>query len=112
MPSLLFVGDSHGKAEEAIKFYTSVFKDSKIGAMMHYGPGQQPGKEGTVMFADLKLFDTWFAAMDGAGEHNFNFNGSICNKYELRSTKYLIRIRFFLCKAYEEVACKNRMSFS
>jgi len=77
MPSLLFVRDSYGKAEEAIKFYTSVFKDSKIGAMMHYGPGQQPGKEGTVMFADFKLFDTWFAAMDGAGEHNFNFNEAI-----------------------------------
>ncbi len=76
MPSLLFVKDAYGKGEEAIRFYTSVFKDSKIGALMHYGPGQ-PGKEGTVMFADFKLSDTWFAAMDGPGEHNFNFNEAI-----------------------------------
>ncbi len=77
MPSLLFVGDSYGKAEESIKFYTSVFKGSKIGAMMRYGPGQEPNKDGTMMFADFKLLDTWFAAMDGAGEHNFSFNEAI-----------------------------------
>ncbi len=77
MPSLLFVGNAFGKAEESIKFYTSVFKDSKIGSIMHYGPGQEPGKEGTVMFADFKLFDRWFAAMDGAGDHNFKFNEAI-----------------------------------
>ena len=77
MPSLLFVRDAYGKAEESIKFYRSVFKDSKTGAMMHYGPGQAPSKEGTVMFADFKLLDTWFAAMDGAGEHNFSFNEAV-----------------------------------
>jgi predicted 3-demethylubiquinone-9 3-methyltransferase (glyoxalase superfamily) len=73
MPSLLFVGDAYGKAEESIKFYNSVFKDSGIGAMVRY----EPGKEGTVMFADFKLLDTWFAAMDGAGQHNFSFNEAI-----------------------------------
>ena len=67
MPSLLFVEDTYGKAEESIKFYTSVFKDSKMGAIVRYEPGQEPNKEGTVMFADFKLLDTWFAAMDGAG---------------------------------------------
>jgi len=77
MPSLLFVGDAYGKAEESINFYSSVFKDSKMGAMVRYEPGQEPGKEGTVMFADFRLLDTWFAAMDGAGEHNFSFNEAI-----------------------------------
>lgn len=28
--SLMFVGDQAGKAEEAIKFYTSLFENSKI----------------------------------------------------------------------------------
>jgi predicted 3-demethylubiquinone-9 3-methyltransferase (glyoxalase superfamily) len=77
MPSLLFVGDAYGKAEESINFYSSVFKDSKMGTMVRYDTGQEPGKEGTVMFADFKLLDTWFAAMDGAGEHNFSFNEAI-----------------------------------
>ena len=77
VPSILFTGDVYGKAEEAIKFYLSVFKDSKMGEIMHYGKGQEPNKEGTVMFADFKLLDLWFAAMDGGGEHKFKFNEAI-----------------------------------
>lgn len=77
IPSLLFVGDKCGNAEEAIHFYLSVFKESKMGAIMRYGKGQEPDKEGTVMFADFKLCDLWFAAMDSAHEHHFAFNESI-----------------------------------
>lgn len=77
VPSLMFVGDVYGRAEEAINFYTSVFKESKKGAMMCYGTGQKQDKEGTVMFADFKLLDTWFAAMDSAYEHKFAFNEAI-----------------------------------
>ncbi len=86
VPSLLFVGAVCGKAEEAINFYLSVFKDapfdaarrgSKMGAIMRYGAGQEPEKEGTVMFADFKLLGTWFAAMESAREHQFAFNEAI-----------------------------------
>jgi predicted 3-demethylubiquinone-9 3-methyltransferase (glyoxalase superfamily) len=77
MPSLLFVGEVYGKAEEAINFYLSVFKDSKMGAVHHYGAGQEPDKEDAVMFADFKLLDLWFAAMDSAREHQFAFNEAI-----------------------------------
>jgi len=77
VPSLLFVEEKYGKAEEAIKFYLSVFKESKLGSMVHYGPGQEPNREGAVMFADFKLGDLWFAAMDGGGEHKFDFNEAI-----------------------------------
>jgi len=77
VPSLLFVGDKCGKAEEAINFYLSIFKDSKMGALLRYGKGAEPDKEGTVMFADFKLLDLWFAAMDSAREHNFSFNEAI-----------------------------------
>jgi predicted 3-demethylubiquinone-9 3-methyltransferase (glyoxalase superfamily) len=76
-PSLLFVGDVAGKAEEAIRFYLSVFKDSRMGAMHRYGPGQEPDKEGTVMFADFMLEGQWFAATDSAHQHNFAFNEAI-----------------------------------
>lgn len=77
IPSFMFVGDVYGKAEEAIKFYLSVFKDSKMGAMMKYGPGMEPDKEDTTMFADFKLLDMWFAAMDSARRHDFAFNEAI-----------------------------------
>jgi predicted 3-demethylubiquinone-9 3-methyltransferase (glyoxalase superfamily) len=77
IPSLLFVGDVAGRAEEAINHYLSIFKNSKMGALARYGAGQEPDKEGTVMFADFMLESQWFAAMDSAQEHNFAFNEAI-----------------------------------
>ena len=77
VPSLLFVGDVYGKAEDAIKFYLSLFRGSSMGAMKRYGPGQEPDKEGTVMYADFKIRDSWFAGMDSAHEHKFAFNEAI-----------------------------------
>lgn len=77
IPSLLFVGDVAGRAEEAINHYLSIFKNSKMGALARYGAGQEPDKEGTVMFADFMLEGQWFAAMDSAREHNFAFNEAI-----------------------------------
>ncbi|HTF29589.1 MAG TPA: VOC family protein, partial [Flavitalea sp.] len=77
VPSLLFVGNKCGKAEEAINFYLSVFKNSKMGGIYRYGKDQQPDKEGTVMYADVMLENTWFAAMDSAHDHKFDFNEAV-----------------------------------
>jgi predicted 3-demethylubiquinone-9 3-methyltransferase (glyoxalase superfamily) len=86
IPSLLFVGKVCGKAEEASDFYLSVFEgspaakaaaDTKRGAIARYGAGQEPDKEGTVMFTDFKLGGQWFAAMDSAHEHAFQFNEAV-----------------------------------
>ena len=77
IPSLLFTGDVCGKAEEASDFYLSVFENSKRGPVARYPAGMEPDKEGTVMFTDFKLEDQWFAAMDSAQEHNFNFNEAV-----------------------------------
>jgi predicted 3-demethylubiquinone-9 3-methyltransferase (glyoxalase superfamily) len=77
VPSLMFVGNVCGKAEEAINFYLSVFKNSKQGLIARYPKGMEPDKEGTVMFADFMLENQWFAAMDSAHEHQFNFNEAI-----------------------------------
>jgi len=77
VPSLLFVGTVAGRAEEAINFYLSVFKDSKMGTIQRYSAGQEPDKEGTVMFAECMLFGQWFAAMDSAHMHDFAFNEAI-----------------------------------
>lgn len=77
VPSLMFVGDQCGKAEEAINFYLSVFKNSKQGLIARYPGGMEPNKEGTVMFADFSLSNQWFAAMDSARDHQFSFNEAI-----------------------------------
>ena len=77
VPSLMFVGDVCGKAEEAINFYLTVFKDSKRGVTARYPKGTEPNKEGTLMFADFMLENQWFTAMDSAGEHHFAFNEAL-----------------------------------
>ncbi|WP_026565091.1 VOC family protein [Bacillus sp. UNC41MFS5] len=74
VPSLLFVGDNCGRAEEAINFYLSVFKNSKQGLIARYPKGMEPDKEGTIMFSDYSLENQWFSAMDSAHKHNFSFS--------------------------------------
>jgi predicted 3-demethylubiquinone-9 3-methyltransferase (glyoxalase superfamily) len=76
-PSLMFVGENSGKAEDAIAFYLSVFRDSQKGLVARYPAGMEPDKEGTIMYADFTLLGQWFAAMDSAQEHGFTFNEAI-----------------------------------
>jgi predicted 3-demethylubiquinone-9 3-methyltransferase (glyoxalase superfamily) len=75
-PSLLFVGDVCGKAEEATEFYISTFKDSKRAQIARYPAGAGPD-EGNIMFTDFMLANQWFAAMDSAHPHEFAFNEAI-----------------------------------
>jgi predicted 3-demethylubiquinone-9 3-methyltransferase (glyoxalase superfamily) len=77
VPSLMFVGEVAGRAEEAIHHYLSVFKNSRMGTIARYGPEQETDPEGTVMFADFMLDGQWFAAMDSAYTHQFAFNEAI-----------------------------------
>jgi len=76
-PSLLFVGDVCGRAEEAGNFYLSIFNNTKRGQIVHYPKGMEPDKEGTIMFSDFMLEGGWFAAMDSAHKHEFAFNEGI-----------------------------------
>jgi predicted 3-demethylubiquinone-9 3-methyltransferase (glyoxalase superfamily) len=77
VPSLLFVGPNCGKAEEAIHFYQSEFKNAKPGITARYPKGSEPDKEGTLMFADFMIERQWFAAMDSAHRHDFAFNEAV-----------------------------------
>lgn len=77
MPSLLFVGDVCGKAEEASDFYLSLFRNSRRGDIVRYPKGMEPDQEGTIMFTDFKLENQWFTAMDSAHQHDFAFSAAI-----------------------------------
>lgn len=87
MPSLMFIGNNAGRAEEAINFYVSVFRDSTMGQAHRYGPDQLPDKDGTIMFADFMLEKRWFTAMDSAQEHHFNFNEAVSFMVSCRTQK-------------------------
>ena len=65
-----------GKAEEALRFYVSLFKDSKIVSMTRYGK-EGPGAEGTVKHAIFTLQGHEFMATDSPAVHDFTFTPSM-----------------------------------
>jgi len=81
-PTLMFVGDSCGKAEEAISYYASLFEGGRVGDIMRYGSGGGSDRPGTVQHASFFLEGQGFAAMDSAGPHEFTFNEAISFEVE------------------------------
>lgn len=59
-----------GNAEEAVNFYVSVFKNSKVGRVTRYGDAG-PGPKGTVMSATFQLEGQEFFALNGGPQFTF-----------------------------------------
>jgi predicted 3-demethylubiquinone-9 3-methyltransferase (glyoxalase superfamily) len=76
-PSLMFTGEQAGRAEEAIAFWTSVFRNASAGRASRYGPGEEPDREGTIKHAGFTLEGQELFAMDSAHPHGFGFNEAI-----------------------------------
>ena len=62
------------QAEEAINFYVSIFKNSRVGDMVRYGD-TGPGPKGQVMTAEFQIEGRQFTALNG-GPH-FKFTEAI-----------------------------------
>jgi predicted 3-demethylubiquinone-9 3-methyltransferase (glyoxalase superfamily) len=63
------------KAEEAVKFYASIFKNSKVGDVTRYGKEgyEIHGREtGTVMTVDFEIEGQKFIALNGGPIFKFN----------------------------------------
>lgn len=74
-PSFLFTGNQFGRAEEALKFYTSVFDNSSIDTLIHYPEGDT--NAGKVMYSEFQLNNYKLIAMDGPGAHEYTFNEAV-----------------------------------
>ena len=59
-----------GRAEEAAQFYSSIFKNSKIGSVTRYGDAG-PGPKGSVMTVSFQLDGQEFLALNGGPEFTF-----------------------------------------
>jgi predicted 3-demethylubiquinone-9 3-methyltransferase (glyoxalase superfamily) len=70
------------QAEEAAKFYVSVFKNSRIRSIARYGEAG-PGPKGTVMTVAFELDGLEFVALNG-GPH-FKFTDAISLSVECKS---------------------------
>ncbi len=59
-----------GQAEEAVNFYTSIFKNSKILNIARYGEGG-PGPAGSAMTVAFELEGQEFTALNGGPQYKF-----------------------------------------
>jgi predicted 3-demethylubiquinone-9 3-methyltransferase (glyoxalase superfamily) len=59
-----------GKAEEAAKFYTSIFKNSKLGQIRRYGEAG-PGPKGSVLTVAFEIEGQEFVALNGGPQFTF-----------------------------------------
>lgn len=114
-PSLLFTGAVCGKAEEAAALYREVFEGSKLGQLARYPAGMAPDREGTVMYMDFRLGDTWFAAMDSARGHAFGFSEALAFVIECTDQAQIDHYWSWLSAVPEAEACgwcKDRFGVS
>jgi len=58
------------QAEEAMNFYVSLFKNSKVLSVSRYGEGG-PGPQGTVMTGTFQLYGQEFMALNGGPYFKF-----------------------------------------
>jgi predicted 3-demethylubiquinone-9 3-methyltransferase (glyoxalase superfamily) len=73
LPALLFVNEKNLRLKEAMKYYLSVFPDSKIMMESPYHPSVGL-PDGALLFTQFKLFDHLFNSMSSTLKHDFDFN--------------------------------------
>jgi len=71
-PFLMFTG----QAEEAMRFYVSVFPDGHILNVEHFSAGED-GTEGTIKRATFRLAGQAFVCIDSPPMHDFDFTPSV-----------------------------------
>jgi predicted 3-demethylubiquinone-9 3-methyltransferase (glyoxalase superfamily) len=94
------------QAEEAAKFYASVFKNSKIGKISRYGKEgfEVHGKKaGTVMTVEFELEGQKFLALNG-GPH-FKFNEAVSFQVHCETQQEIDHFWSELAKDGEEGPC-------
>ena len=77
IPSLMFVGENAGKAQEAMNLYTSLFPASKIINTWPYGENTMGENPTHLNHAEFSLVNQMFIAMDSSWPHQFNFTDGI-----------------------------------
>ncbi len=60
----------NNNAEDAVNFYTSIFKNSKVGTVTRYGDAG-PGPKGSVMTASFQIEGQEFVALNGGPVYQF-----------------------------------------
>lgn len=73
VPTIMCIGLNNGRAEEAMKFYTSVFPRSEMRGILRY-TGEEGEAPGNIMHAEFKILDYLLMIMDSSYPHNFELS--------------------------------------
>lgn len=76
-PLLFFTGERRGQAEEAVHYYTSIFRDSRVEGILKYSEEESDYAKGTVKHAQFRLLGQTFMAMDSGMENVYPFSEAI-----------------------------------
>jgi predicted 3-demethylubiquinone-9 3-methyltransferase (glyoxalase superfamily) len=113
VPCLMFAGAQHGRAEAAMRAYTDIFPDSRIGSLERYGPGEGPA--GTVKHGRFVLGGQELVAMDSHVAHGITFNEALSLQVMCRDQDQLDRTWAALAQGGEPGPCgwlKDRFGLS
>jgi predicted 3-demethylubiquinone-9 3-methyltransferase (glyoxalase superfamily) len=91
-----------GRAEEAMNFYVSIFKNSKKGKLTRYGDAG-PGPKGTVMTAVFQLDGQEFIALNGGPQ--FKFSQAVSFVVNCKTQKEVDELWEKLSAAGEQQVC-------
>jgi predicted 3-demethylubiquinone-9 3-methyltransferase (glyoxalase superfamily) len=100
------------QAEEAAKFYASVFKNSRIGRIARYGDAG-PGAKGSVMTVEFQLDGQDFVALNGGPK--FKFTEAISLSVLCKTQDEIDELWKKLTQGGQEVQCgwlKDRFGLS
>lgn len=100
-----------GQAEEAMKFYTSLFKQSEITSISRYA-ANEAGVEGTVQHATFTLNGQEFMCIDSNAPHAFTFTPSISIFVRCDSEEEINRVFAKLSKDGQILMELDRYPFS
>lgn len=96
----------HNNAEEAMQFYTSIFKNSRIVSIMRYpagGEGPMAGMDGKVLTGIFEIEGQRFMCLDGGPL--WSFTGAISFQVECDSQEELDRYWSSLSAVPEAEQC-------
>lgn len=100
-----------GPAEEAVRFYTSLFEDGEILELNYLG-SEEPGTDGSDLLAKFKLAGQTFLALNSSATHDFTFTPSISLFITCESDEEIQRLAAALTDGGMELMPLDNYGFS
>ena len=107
IPAFMFTGRNYGKAEEAMNRYLKTFPEVEMGQSVKFPAGAEPEKEGTLLFADFRIGDSWLTVSDSAANHHLNFSPDFALTPEASITGKNINLRDSLAAYFPGLPSKQ-----